>query len=114
MPLELLRLSLFKKAPPIAFKTHTEPHQAAVTLSLVTFQTATAVFKAPGEPKAVCVALHKHLQLLQAVANPFHGWIGRGNAHLALLIFNSKQLVAPSAAQQPPFQNTCPVFHTVS
>lgn len=101
-----------------AFKIYTnaKPHQAAVTTFSHTFcnpvslKTATAIFPTSREPEAVCAPLHKHLQLLRAVANPLHGWIGWGNTHVPLLIINSKEFVAPSAAQQPPHPGDFPYF----
>lgn len=93
-----------------AFKTYTnaKPHQVSVTTFSRTFgdpvslKTATPILPTPREPAAGCAPLHKHLPLPHAVANPLHGWIGWGNTHVALLIINSKEFVAPSAAQPPP------------
>lgn len=108
-----IKILLLTKAPQIYTKA--KPHKVAVTTfsepscNPVTLK-ITSVFPASGEPKALCVLPWANSSGFSRVANPLHGWIGWGNTHVPLLIINSKEFVAPSAAQQLPHPEYFPCF----
>lgn len=112
-----IKISLLTKAPSKAFQIYTKakPHEVAVTAfsepscNPVILKT-TSVFAGSGEPKALCVLPWANTSGFSRVANPLHGWIGWGNTHVPLLIINSKEFVAPSAAQQLPHPEYVPCF----